>query len=149
MMSLDEVICCGCFNTTEPEPSPNERNYLPEIIGGVSGGAILLVAVIAVTVVLVVRKVVPEVFLLLRRTRRAPNKDSMIELNSTEYGPMTGVEYSKTSTRNSDKKITWKLNYEDLQIASEIGVGTYGRVYKGTWRGIPVAGRVELLNVIF
>jgi class 3 adenylate cyclase/tRNA A-37 threonylcarbamoyl transferase component Bud32 len=35
--------------------------------------------------------------------------------------------------------VRWVIKYEDIQIADQIGIGSYGVVFKGTWKGIDVA----------
>jgi hypothetical protein len=46
---------------------------------------------------------------------------------------------------NEDRFLTsanlcrWVINFNDLQMGKQIGMGSYGVVYKGTWKGVDVA----------
>jgi predicted Ser/Thr protein kinase len=33
----------------------------------------------------------------------------------------------------------WILDFKQLSMGKEIGTGTYGTVYRGTWKGVDVA----------
>lgn len=53
---------------------------------------------------------------------------------------MAKGEYKKEHDINSSLDMCrWIVNYEDIQLGKQIGMGTYGVVYEGKWKGIWVA----------
>eukprot|EP00002_Diphylleia_rotans_P006711 TRINITY_DN1608_c0_g1_i1.p1 TRINITY_DN1608_c0_g1~~TRINITY_DN1608_c0_g1_i1.p1 ORF type:complete len:623 (-),score=133.97 TRINITY_DN1608_c0_g1_i1:1568-3331(-) len=51
---------------------------------------------------------------------------------------------NRKKVANLEKKLYAQINYEDLKIGELIGVGGFGEVYKGEWRGTEVAVKILL-----
>lgn len=48
--------------------------------------------------------------------------------------------HSALTLKKQENDVKWIIKYESIQLNEEIGRGSFGVVYKGTWRNAVVAG---------
>lgn len=68
------------------------------------------------------------------------------------YSPMP-VKIEENSLMQSEKSSVivnsspkWVIEYEDLKLSEKIGEGSFGIVFKGTWRRAEVAGKSPIFS---
>jgi hypothetical protein len=50
-----------------------------------------------------------------------------------------GMAFQEDHFLTSANLCRWIINYEDIQIGQQVGMGSYGVVYQGKWKGVSVA----------
>jgi serine/threonine protein kinase len=50
-----------------------------------------------------------------------------------------GLAYNEDHFLTSANLCRWIINFEDIQIGQQVGMGSYGVVYQGKWKGVSVA----------
>lgn len=102
--------------------------------------ALLILCCIIVILLLVVRR--------RKRQQKQQPQDVLLEEpkgDKTAYQSLPGaskLDTNQTSNQRQSGSIrapTYQINYSDLTLGDKIGAGAYGEVYKGKWRGAPVA----------
>jgi len=118
--------------------NPDRNGISPGLIGGAVGGSLGFLVIVAIFVVVLV--------VVMKKKKQPKPEDRYQEpLGGTTYRalPGSGVA-SSPAPPPSDSRKAYEIDYNELKDLMEIGKGSFGIVYRGTWRSTPVA--VKQLN---
>ena len=62
---------------------------------------------------------------------------------------LTSTPCSPSPAENSSLREVWNIAHDEVSMGKELGRGTFGAVFKGLWRDIPVAVKVFQFNELF
>jgi serine/threonine protein kinase len=71
------------------------------------------------------------------RHRRAGSKSGGGQQLQTTVGE--GMMFKEDTFLTSANLCRWIINYGEIQVGKQIGLGSYGVVYRGKWKGVEVA----------
>lgn len=72
--------------------------------------------------------------------RSTSTQNTQGSVKENEWTPVVGeTEFQEDKFLTSANMCRWIIDFEDIQIGRQVGMGSYGIVFEGKWKGVPVA----------
>jgi hypothetical protein len=72
-------------------------------------------------------------------TSEEPRSGSSGEGNEVQTVVGDGMAFKEDNFLTSANLCRWIIDYNEIQVGKQIGLGSYGVVYRGKWKGVDVA----------